>query len=135
MIDWPLVYHSTMPASTVDTPRVTISEFTPMRATVLPLLSPTKAPMPMGTRMARPTGQPSRAMNPAHSTWVRPAIEPTEKSNSPQVSGMMMAMARMPMTAWLLSTFLMLALVGKVLDVLDQKLKNTNVRANRITSA
>ena len=29
MIDWPFVYHCTTPASTLPTPSVTISEFTP----------------------------------------------------------------------------------------------------------
>ena len=43
-------------------------ELTPMRATVFPLLKPMKAPMAMGMMMARGTGMPRRAMNPAHRT-------------------------------------------------------------------
>ena len=62
-------------------------------------------------------------MNPAHSIWATPAIGPTEKSNSPHTSGIMMASARMPMMAWLPRTFLMLAAVGNVSDVFDQVLK------------
>ena len=66
-------------------------------------------------------------MNPAHSTWVSPATGPTEKSNSPQTSGIMIARARMPMTAWLPRTFLMFAEVGNVADVFDQVLKKMNI--------
>src|SRR6476646_3917394 len=101
MMDAPFVYQVTMPASTDATPNVTINEFTPMRATVLPLLRPMNAPMAIGMRTASASGMPSRAMKPAHSTWVSPAADPTEKSNSPQTNGKMMAIAKMPMTAWL----------------------------------
>jgi hypothetical protein len=71
-------------------------EFTPIRATVFPLDRPMKAPMPIGMSMASTTGMPRRAMNPAQRTWVSPALLPTEKSNSPQTSGIMMASAKMP---------------------------------------
>ena len=80
--------------------------------------------------MAAQSGQPCLAMKPAHSTWVRPATEPTEKSNSPQTSGIMMARARMPITAWLPRTFVMFAEVGNVRRVFDQMLKKMNVSTN-----
>ena len=50
----------------------------------------------MGRMMAKGTGSTSRAMNPATRTWISPALFPTEKSNSPQTRGIMMARARMP---------------------------------------
>ena len=91
-----------------------MSEFTPTRATVLPLLRPMRAPMAMAAAMAAQTGQPFLTMNPAASIWQSPAADPTEKSNSPHTSGIMMARARMPITAWLPRTFEMFAELRKL---------------------
>src|SRR5581483_10678691 len=135
MIDWLWVYHSTIPSNRLETPRVTMSELTPILATVLPLLRPMKAPMATGTTIASQTGQPSLDMNPAQRTWESPAIEPTEKSNSPQTSGTMMARASSPITAWLPRTFLMLVDVGNVPEVFDQKLKKSIIPAKAMTRA
>ena len=96
LIDWLFVYHPTKPRITNEIPRVTMMELTPIRATVLPLDSPMAAPIRIGTATASTTGMPRRAMKPAHNTWTSPALLPTENSNSPQTSGIMMARARIP---------------------------------------
>src|SRR6185295_4866310 len=135
LIERPLVYQSTTPPSTEATPRVTMREFTPTRATVLPLLRPMRAPMAMAAAMAAQTGQPFLTMNPAASIWQSPAADPTEKSNSPHTSGIMMARARMPITAWLPRTFEMFAEMRKLAPVFDHVLKKMNVTANSAGSA
>ena len=71
---------------------------------------------------------PKRAMNPAQSTCASPATGPTEKSNSPQTSGNMIASESTPSTAWLPRTFLMFADVGNVPDVSPQRLKKIEHR-------
>ena len=57
MIDWLSVYQMTRPESTAEIPSVTISEFTPIRATVMPMTTPTSAPTARPTSTATPTGQ------------------------------------------------------------------------------
>ena len=77
MIDWLFVYQMTMPESTAEIPSVTISEFTPIFATVTPMTTPTSgADREADERRRRTSGTPSRAMNPAQSTCDEPGDRP-----------------------------------------------------------
>ena len=117
MIGWLSVYQMTTPESIAATPRVTISEFTPIFDTVVPVTIPIAAPTARPPSTATTTGAPSLAMKPAVRTCDSPATGPTAKSNWPRTSGIMIASARMPTTDWLPSTFLTLAAVAKVSEV------------------
>ena len=117
-----------------------MSELTPRRATVSPVRNPMSGGRSaMAARMATGHGtltpKMPQTMNPAANIWVKLWIGPTEKSNSPQTSGMMMASARMPTMAWLPSTFWMLSIVRNVLRVLPHVLKKANTTTNSTGTA
>ena len=77
MMERPWVYHSTTPRSAVETPRVTMRLLTPMRATVLPLLSPISAPMMTAPR----DGDDEREAEAGHEPGAQHLCQPGDRTH------------------------------------------------------
>ena len=80
-------------------PSVVISALTRARATSRPFSSPPRAARPNPAATARPTGQPCRAISQPDTAPTIDIIEPTERSNTPQIISAIIPTARMPSTA------------------------------------
>ena len=66
------------------------------RTTTTPLTRPISAPVSSPPTMAAGTGKPAAVISLALTTAESPALEPTDRSNSPEISSMVWPMAMMP---------------------------------------
>lgn len=101
-----------------------MKEGIPVRISNWPLTKPINAPAPRPMAIASNTGTPLTAQ--ARKTRdATPMIEPTDRSNSPEIISSVMPMAAMPGTAWLVRIEEKALAVRKVLGTAMAKMAKT----------
>ena len=110
-------------------PSVVMKALTPTRTTRTALTSPTVAAIPSVAMTAGSSGHPLLTVSEAMITWLRPTIDPMERSNSFVAKGMVRPIATINNTAWLPRIDCALLMVKNVLGSRIEKTAISSTRA------